>query len=641
MQQDGRINLLLVDDQPAKLLSYEVILRDLGANLFKASSAKEALQLLLKNEFAVVLIDVCMPELNGFELAAMIREHPRFSKVAIIFISAVLLNDADCLRGYEMGAVDYVPVPVVPEVLRAKIRVFAELYRKTRQLEQLNRGLEQRVAERTAELESSNERLQESEQQLRLATEAAEVGLWDVNNVTDTLFWPPRVKAMFGISPDVPVTMADFFAGLHPDDKEATGAAYAAACDPGQRALYDVEYRTVGKEDGVVRWVAAKGRGIFDTDGRCIRVLGTAIDITKRKQAEERQMLLAREVDHRARNALAVVQAIVRLTRSATVPNYVTAVEGRIRALAQAHTLLSQSRWEGTDIARLADEELAPYRMPGRKRISISGPPVFITPDKAQILALALHELATNSAKYGALSSPDAQLDLNWKHEPGLVSLVWSETGGPPVRAPTEQGFGTKIINATVKHQSGGDVRFDWRPEGLVCTLFIPFNASNSAGRPGEPRSIPNNLVQFGNGERKRVMLIEDETLVGMMMRDMLVELGLFVVGPICSVTEARRALDGQQYDGAILDLNLSGEMVYPIADLLERRGTPFAFVTGYGSESLERRFSHVPLLQKPIARETLAAFVRDHFALQLQNAASLSGVTCRAPTPPRHAYEY
>jgi len=623
MQQDDRINLLLVDDQPAKLLSYEVILRDLGANLFKASSAKEALQLLLKNEFAVVLIDVCMPELDGFELAAMIRGHPRFSEVAIIFISAVLLNDADRLRGYEMGAVDYVPVPVIPEVLRAKVRVFAELYRKTRQLAQLNRDLERRVTERTAELESSNERLQESEQQLRLATEAAEVGLWDVDTVTDTLFWPPRVKAMFGISPDVPVAMVDFFAGIHPDDKEAIGTAYAAACDPDQRALYDVEYRTVGKEDSVVRWVAAKGRGIFDADGQCVRVLGTAIDITKRKQAEERQMLLAREVDHRARNALAVVQAIVRLTRSATVPEYVAAVEGRIRSLAQAHTLLSQSRWEGADIARLVDEELAAYRAPGSKRISISGPPVFIAPDKAQILALALHELATNSAKYGALSSPDAQLDLSWKIEPGLVSLIWSEAGGPPVRAPAEQGFGTKIINATVKHQCGGDVRFDWRPEGLICTLFVPFKTSDDTGQPGAPRSMSDNLVQLGNGDRKRVMLVEDETLIGMMMRDMLVELGLFVVGPICSVTEAHRALDGQQYDGVILDLNLSGEMVYPIADLLEQRGTPFAFVTGYGSESLERRFAHVPLLQKPIVRETLTILVQNHFLPKLEKEIS------------------
>src|SRR3954468_15193254 len=138
MGQEDRVNILLVDDQPAKLLSYEVILRELGENLIVASSGREALEYLLKNDVAVVLLDVCMPELDGFELAAMIRDHPRFQKTAMIFISAIQVSDIDRLRGYEMGAVDYVPVPVVPEVLRAKIKVFAELYRKTRQLERLN-----------------------------------------------------------------------------------------------------------------------------------------------------------------------------------------------------------------------------------------------------------------------------------------------------------------------------------------------------------------------------------------------------------------------------------------------------------------------------------------------------------------------
>src|SRR5712672_3561311 len=130
-----KVNILLVDDQPAKLLAYEVILRELGENLIKASSGREALECLLRNEVAVVLVDVCMPDLDGFQLAAMIREHPRFQKTAMIFISAIHLTDVNRLRGYEMGAVDYVPVPVIPEVLRAKVKVFAELYRKTRQLE--------------------------------------------------------------------------------------------------------------------------------------------------------------------------------------------------------------------------------------------------------------------------------------------------------------------------------------------------------------------------------------------------------------------------------------------------------------------------------------------------------------------------
>src|SRR5436853_34577 len=154
-----KVNILLVDDQPAKLLSYETILSELGENLIKAVSAREALEQLLKNGIAVILVDVCMPELDGFQLAAMIRDHPRFQKTAIIFISAIHLTDVDRLRAYEMGAVDYVPVPVIPEVLRAKVRIFSELYRKTRQLEQLNAELERRVAERTAELEASRGRL--------------------------------------------------------------------------------------------------------------------------------------------------------------------------------------------------------------------------------------------------------------------------------------------------------------------------------------------------------------------------------------------------------------------------------------------------------------------------------------------------
>ena len=146
MSPSDKVNVLLVDDQPAKLLAYEVILQDLGENLIKASSAREALQWLLKTDVAIILIDVCMPELDGFELAAMVRDHPRFQQTAIIFVSAIHLTDIDRLKGYEMGAVDYVPVPVVPEVLRAKVRVFAELYRKTRQLEHLNADLERRVA---------------------------------------------------------------------------------------------------------------------------------------------------------------------------------------------------------------------------------------------------------------------------------------------------------------------------------------------------------------------------------------------------------------------------------------------------------------------------------------------------------------
>jgi len=168
-----QVNILLVDDQPAKLLSYEVMLGELGENLIKAGSGRQALELLLKNEIAVILVDVVMPDLDGFELAAMIRDHPRFQQTAIIFVSATNMTDLDRLRAYELGAVDYVPVPVVPELLRAKVRVFIDLYRKTRQLEQLNAELEQRIAERTAELAATNAELELRVEQRTREREAA------------------------------------------------------------------------------------------------------------------------------------------------------------------------------------------------------------------------------------------------------------------------------------------------------------------------------------------------------------------------------------------------------------------------------------------------------------------------------------
>jgi signal transduction histidine kinase len=162
----GPVNILMVDDQPAKLLSYEAILEDLGEKLIKAGSAREALEILLKNEVAVVLMDVSMPELDGFELAEIIHQHPRYQKTAIIFISGVHISDVDRVKAYERGAVDYVSVPVIPEILRAKVSVFVELYRKTRQLERMNQELEQRVAERTEELRRQNRELQRLNEEL-------------------------------------------------------------------------------------------------------------------------------------------------------------------------------------------------------------------------------------------------------------------------------------------------------------------------------------------------------------------------------------------------------------------------------------------------------------------------------------------
>src|ERR1700757_5212422 len=191
---DDRVNILMVDDQPAKLLSYEVILAELGENLIKATTASEALNILLKTDVAVVLMDVSMPDLDGFELADVIRQHPRFQKTAIIFISGVHLTDTDKIQGYRSGAVDYISVPVVPEVLRAKIGVFVDLHRKTRMLERLNNELEKRVTERTDALRQSEEQFRSRAQLLELATEA--IVMRDMNG--SLVYWNSGAEHLYG-----------------------------------------------------------------------------------------------------------------------------------------------------------------------------------------------------------------------------------------------------------------------------------------------------------------------------------------------------------------------------------------------------------------------------------------------------------
>src|SRR5881394_53152 len=255
MTLDDRVNILLVDDQPSKLLTYEVILPELGENLIKASSGKEALQQLLKTEVAVILMDVSMPELDGFQLASMIREHPRFQKIAMIFVSAIYLAEIDHLRGYEMGAVDYVPVPVVHEVLRAKVRVFTDLYRKNRQLERLNLELERRVAERTAELQASTARLLESEQRRSLALAAGQMGSWDWDLVTGEILWDEGQHAIYGVTPgQFAVTPANFKVLIVPEDWERLQVGMDSLLREGQP--HQAGFR-IPRPNGEIRWCAS------------------------------------------------------------------------------------------------------------------------------------------------------------------------------------------------------------------------------------------------------------------------------------------------------------------------------------------------------------------------------------------------
>ncbi|MGA7513677.1 MAG: PAS domain-containing protein [Candidatus Sulfotelmatobacter sp.] len=290
MTTKEKVNILMVDDQPGKLLSYEVMLAELDENLIKAASGKEALEHLLKTDVAVVLMDVSMPELDGFELASMIRQHPRFQRTAIIFISAVRLTDLDRLKGYEHGAVDYVSVPVVPELLRAKVSIFAELHRKTRQLETLNRELEQRVGERTQELEAKARAL------LRLNLELGEKNMEldaIVHTAPDIIFSrqadgssdyiSDRFYEYTGAAPGS-ATGFGWWNYVHTEDRERSQQRWLECVQSGQN--YEVEYRLRGG-NGDYRWFRARAVPIRSPEGKIIKWYGTCSDIHDSKLVEQ------------------------------------------------------------------------------------------------------------------------------------------------------------------------------------------------------------------------------------------------------------------------------------------------------------------------------------------------------------------
>jgi PAS domain S-box-containing protein len=290
MSADEKVNILMVDDQPAKLLSYEVMLAELGENLIKATSAKQALELLLKTDVAVVLMDVSMPDLDGFELATMIRQHPRFQRTAIIFISAVHLTDMDRLKGYEHGAVDYISVPVVQELLRAKVRVFAELHRKTRQLEALNRDLERRVLERTEELAAKAELLLQlntelvgKNQELDAIISTAPDVIFSSQGDGRYEYVSDRFHEYTGTSEDSGKSVS-WFDYVHSDDVERSKAGWIHSVQAG--GTYESEYR-LRSRDGAYRWFRSRAVPIRDPEGKIVKWYGTCSDIHDSKLLEQ------------------------------------------------------------------------------------------------------------------------------------------------------------------------------------------------------------------------------------------------------------------------------------------------------------------------------------------------------------------
>jgi len=325
-------------------------------------------------------------------------------------------------------------------------------------------------------------------------------------------------------------------------------------------------------------------------------------DITERRANEEALHLLAREVDHRAKNALAVVQAVVSLTRAATKDEFVAAIGGRIAALGRAHSLLAQNRWEGGDLAQIVADETGPYQRAGQ--IRIKGSTIVLPPSAVQPVSLLIHELATNAVKYGALSTDTGSVEIGWTVLPsGDLELRWVEAGGPTAVEPASTGFGSTLVKEVATRQLGGTLRIDWPLAGMQLVATLPPSAyrPDHVSGPAAPPPVDTAAAPTVR-PRGRLLVVEDESLIAMAICQDLASLGWDIIGPAATIAEARQLIEGASLpDAAVLDVNLSGQLVYPLAEWLQAQSVPFVFCSGYEEIEDHPTYEEWPRVRKPI----------------------------------------
>jgi PAS domain S-box-containing protein len=340
------------------------------------------------------------------------------------------------------------------------------------------------VEMRSAIVRRQTERaLHDGKDRLQLALDAALLGWWEYDPRRGVVAWDARSQEILDIAQDE-APFEEFFKRVHPDDREGYVSARKAALDPVNPKPFAHVFRIL-KRDGKVRWVESHGLAYFqgtESDRHLVSFVGALQDITERKGQEDREHLLIREVNHRAKNMLSVVAAVARQTAARNPEDFDESFSERLQALSANQDLLIQNEWHGVDVEDLVRAQLSHFGSLIGSRIAVRGPKMRLTPASAQAIGLALHELATNAGKYGALSTDAGRVDVHWESDSQTFTMSWTEQGGPPVIAPDRFGFGTVVMEAVAERSLGGNVSLDYARSGLIWRLACP--ARNALG-PG------------------------------------------------------------------------------------------------------------------------------------------------------------
>lgn len=327
------------------------------------------------------------------------------------------------------------------------------------------------------EIDRRNEELRQLEAKLQFMLKAGRFGTWTLDLAERRLVASEICKVNFGRDQAETFSYDDLLSAIHPDDRQRMQSTVAASIENGHD--YDIEYRVVFPS-GEVRWVEVRGQTFYRADGTPLSMAGVSIDITARKRSEEHRALLAGELNHRVKNSMATMQSIAHQTmRSAgSLEEARNTLDARLHSLSSAHDVLTRENWEGATLGEVVEGALHPFRTDSRARFSVGGPELRIAPRAALAFSMALHELATNAVKYGALSADIGKVIVNWELDavsaPRSLVVRWEELNGPPVKSPARSGFGSRMIERMLVGEIGGKARIDYRPRGVVCIIEAP-----------------------------------------------------------------------------------------------------------------------------------------------------------------------